>query len=187
MRSVRPVRKEQISQSKGSPDQGESVFILIGKIQKPHGVDGDLTVFSISDEPERFSPGNSVWVGEDHVEYKVQSRRFADRTQIIHFRGLNTPEDSGLLRNRLIYTKQAMLPTLPEGEYYHFQLIGLTVMDENGVKIGVLNEVLTTGANDVYLVVDEDGQEHLFPAIKSVIIRTDLVQQQMIVRPQEWL
>lgn len=187
MRSVRPEKKAHIMQSIGSPEQGESVFILIGKIQKPHGVDGDLTIFSISDEPERFSPGNSVWIGEDHKEYKIQSRRFADRTQIIHFRGLNTPEDAGLLRNRLIYTRQSDLPPLPEGEYYHFQLIGLTVLDETGVKIGVLSEVLTTGANDVYLVIDEDGHEHLFPAIKSVIIRTDLVQQQMIVRPQEWL
>lgn len=80
-----------------------------------------------------------------------------------------------------------MLPPLPEGEYYHFQLIGLTVLDENGTKIGVLNEVLTTGANDVYLVVDEEGKEILFPAIQSVIIQTDLEHQQMIVRPQEWL
>ncbi len=187
MKSVKSEKKELTPQSKGSPDQGESVFILIGKIQKPHGVDGDLTVFSISDESERFSPGNTVWIGEDHTEYKIQSRRFADRTQIIHFRGLNTPEVAGLLRNQLIYTKQSMLPDLPEGEFYHFQLIGLTVLDENGVKIGVLNEVLTTGANDVYLVIDADGQEHLFPAIKSVIIRTDLVEQEMIIRQQEWL
>ncbi len=187
MKSVRSVKKENSLLSKGSPAQGEFVFILIGKIQKPHGVEGDLTIISISEEPERFSPGNTVWIGEDHKPYQIQSRRFTNKTQLIHFRGINNPEDAGELRNRLIYVQQSMLPPLPEGEYYHFQLIGLTVLDENGTKIGVLNEVLTTGANDVYLVVDEEGKEILFPAIQSVIIQTDLEHQQMIVRPQEWL
>jgi 16S rRNA processing protein RimM len=186
MRST-PARKELKQNGTGSPDQGESVFILIGKIQRSHGVEGDVLVHSISDAPERFAPGTTVWVGEEHQEYRIQSRRFADRTQIIHFRGIKNPEEVAAIRNKLVYIQQSSLPPLPEGEYYHFQLIGLTVEDESGVQIGVLNEVLTTGANDVYAVLDAEGKEILFPAVESVVILTDIANKKMVVRPQEWL
>jgi 16S rRNA processing protein RimM len=55
------------------------------------------------------------------------------------------------------------------------------------VQIGVLNEVLTTGANDVYAVLDAEGKEILFPAVESVVILTDIANKKMVVRPQEWL
>lgn len=184
---AKPSSEDPRSKAAGSPNPGESVFILIGKVQRPHGVDGDLLVHSISEAPERFSPGTTVWIGESHQPYTIQSRRFTDRSQILHFRGLSSPEDASVLNNQLVYTQQSLLPPLPEGEFYHFQLIGLTVEDETGAKIGTLREVLTTGANDVYLVSDETGKEILIPAIESVVLNTDLEQKKMVIRPQEWI
>ena len=73
------------------------------------------------------------------------------------------------------------LPELPEGEYYHHQLLGLNVITDDGRELGALVDILETGANDVYTVRDADGTEILLPAIPPVILDISLVDRQMRV------
>src|SRR5690606_18859891 len=105
---------------------------------------------------------------------------------ILKFQGYDTPEAAAELRNNLVYVRADSLPPLPEGEYYHHQLVGLRVVAEDGQELGVLTEVLETGANDVYVVTDENGKEVLLPAIREVILGVDLAAKTMRVRPQTW-
>jgi 16S rRNA processing protein RimM len=72
-------------------------------------------------------------------------------------------------------------PPLPEGEYYHHQLIGLAVQDERGLVLGVLTEILETGANDVYVVTAVGGNEILLPVIPGVVLDVDLPAKTMRV------
>jgi 16S rRNA processing protein RimM len=187
MKSTRSNHSKTSHQPTGSPEQGESVFIMVGKIRRPHGVEGEMVTDMYSDFPERFQPGKTILVGEDHLPYQVRSSRSTSTGLLISVDGIDTPEQAGELRNRLVYVASDALPALPEGAYYHYQIIGLQVFDENGKIMGILNEVITTGANDVYVVVDEDGKESLFPALESVILSIDIEQKRMVVRPQEWL
>ena len=90
------------------------------------------------------------------------------------------------MHNLQVFVRADALPDLPEGVYYHHQLVGLTVKDESGKIFGKLDEILQTGSNDVYVIRDADGKEVLFPALEDVIISIDLEQQIMIVRPPEW-
>jgi len=83
--------------------------------------------------------------------------------------------------------KAADLPRLPEGQYYHHQLLGLSVVDETGQVLGELAEILETGANDVYLVKTPLGKELLLPAIEDVILGVPLERKEMSVRPPDWL
>jgi 16S rRNA processing protein RimM len=76
---------------------------------------------------------------------------------------------------------------LPEGKYYHHQLIGLQVMDENDNPLGELAEILVTGANDVYVVKDASGGELLLPAIPPVILDVDVGHRLMKVHLLEGL
>ncbi|HWQ46061.1 MAG TPA: ribosome maturation factor RimM, partial [Longilinea sp.] len=92
----------------------------------------------------------------------------------------------GQHRNQLLYVTTADLPKLPDGEYYHHQLIGLKVQDEAGVLIGVLADIIETGANDVYVVQNDAGKEVLLPALKNIVISVDLQQGVMVVHPPEW-
>ena len=71
---------------------------------------------------------------------------------------------------------------MEEGEYYHHQLIGMTVAEEDGSELGRLAEILETGANDVYLVRSATGDETLLPAIEDVIVKVDVESQQITVR-----
>lgn len=72
-------------------------------------------------------------------------------------------------------------PQLPPGEYYHYQLVGLTVITDHGENLGTIQEVLATGSNDVYVVTSDSGQEVLLPAIEQVIKEIDLASGKMLV------
>jgi len=102
---------------------------------------------------------------------------------------MDSPESVNAFKNKLVYVKADHLPELPEGQYYHHDLIGMLVIDENQKEIGRLVEILQTGSNDVYVVVDgkDTTKETLIPAIKSSIINIDVLTKTMIVRLQEWV
>lgn len=72
---------------------------------------------------------------------------------------------------------------LPDGEYYHWQIIGLRVVTTDGQSLGKVVHILETGANDVYILRTEQGQEHLIPAIEKVIKRVDLVDGVIEIEP----
>ena len=106
---------------------------------------------------------------------------------LVKFKGIETPEDAGQLRNQWVYVKATDVPSLPEGKLYQHELFGFEVMDENGNSLGELVEIIETGANDVYVVRDESGKEILLPAIPSVILETDPARRLMRVHLLEGL
>jgi 16S rRNA processing protein RimM len=93
---------------------------------------------------------------------------------LVTFEGYQSREGVAELRNQLVHVSAADRPPLPEGEYYHHQLLGLQVIDESEQPLGWLDQILTTGANDVYLVRDQAGGERLIPATDEVVLDIDL-------------
>lgn len=170
----------------GSPQPDEPVFVVVGKLRRPHGVKGELLMDIETDFPQRLRPHKVVYVGEDHEPLTIRSVRGHDRAMIVAFTGLDDVEMVGRLRNLLVYVKGNDLPSLPEGEYYFHQLLNLRVLDESGLELGRLTDILETGANDVYVVATESGKELLLPVIEDVILAVDLQKGEMVVRPQEW-
>ncbi len=181
----KPKKKTEVNVI-GSPDIGEPVYILIGKIRKPHGVDGELLIDPYSESPERFKAGKQVFIGEDHEIQVIKTRRMMDKSMLITFKDVNDIDLAGQYRNKYIYTLKESLPPLPDGEYYHFDLVGLNVHDQKGELLGILKEVIETGANDVYVVENNSGEEILLPAIASVIIQVNLDECKMIVESPVW-
>jgi 16S rRNA processing protein RimM len=182
-------RTEQENQIKdqGSPQPGEPVFILVGKIRRPHGVDGEIMIDAYSESPERFKPGRKVFLGEDHQPHVIRSRRTMNKAMLITLKDVDSTEQAGLYRNKFIYILKEDLPELPEGEYYHFDLIGLQVYDPSDKFLGKLVEVIETGANDVYVVTNEQGEEILIPAISQVVVSVSIPDGKMVVNPPEWI
>jgi 16S rRNA processing protein RimM len=113
-------------------------------------------------------------VGEKHAQMTIARVRAHNDGLLLGFRGVGSPQEAGKYRNAVVSVKAADRPALPEGRYYHHQLIGLKVQTDTGEALGVLTEIMTTGANDVYVVTDEAGRELLLPAIESVILDIDL-------------
>lgn len=174
------------SDPSGSPSPGEPVFISVGFLRRAHGIRGEMIMDVLTDFPERIRPQRMLYAGEDHRPVHLQSVRWRNQVMLVKILGYDSPEAVAELRNTPLYVRVDELPPLPEGEYYHHQLIGLRVVTEGGSEIGVLAEILTTGANDVYGIRKADGNELLIPAIEDVVLNVDLERGEMTVRLQEW-
>jgi 16S rRNA processing protein RimM len=165
----------------GSPPTGEPVFLAVGKLRRPHGVHGEIIMDVLTDFPERLKAGKKMVAGTQHIPVQIRSVRGHDQALLIAFNGYDTPEQAGEFRNLILYSTTAEQPPLEEGEFYHHELIGLQVFDEQDVLLGELAEILETGANDVYVVRPEIGPEILFPAIDEVILEVNLKKKLMRV------
>jgi 16S rRNA processing protein RimM len=171
----------------GSPAQGEPVFLVVGRLRRPHGLHGELQMDVLTDFPERLVPGKQVYVGPDYSPYRIDQLRPHGKLLLVLFNECNDVDQAKTMTNTLVYVIAEELPDLPEGEYYHHELIGLSVMDmDSGEVLGQLEKILETGANDVYLVRLKNGDELLLPAIESVLAEVDLENREMRVHQQQW-
>jgi len=172
---------QENQQPAGSPSTGEPLFLVVGKLRHAHGLHGEILMEVITDFPERIRPGLTLYIGEEHQPLKVASRRPHSGNLLLGFHSIDTPEAIGQYRNLWAYVPASDRPPLEDGEYYHHQLLGITVVSDEGQVLGKLVEILTNPANDVYVVQPEAGREILLPALKSVILNVDLAQSRMQV------
>ncbi len=170
----------------GSPGKDEPVFLAVGRLRHAHGVKGEISMDVLTDFPERLSNGKVVYMGDEHLPLTITSVRGKNQLLLLSFDGYGDCDLVNQFRNQLLYVCAENLPPLPEGEYYFHQLQGLNVVDEAGVRLGILDEILETGANDVYVVHSSDGKEILLPVIASVVLKVDLEKGEMVVHPPEW-
>ena len=176
-----PVKQDPAQIETGSPPVGEPEYLVIGFLRRPHGVGGEMLMDVHTDFPDRIKTGMTLFVGESRQPMTLASRRSHNKGMLVRFRGIKTPEAAGMYRNQWVAVTTASRPALPEGEYYHHQLIGLNVIDEQATPLGVIVDILETGANDVYVVKDESGRELLLPAIPAVVLGVQLADRQMRV------
>ena len=157
--------------------------IVIGRVGAAHGIRGELRIIPLTDFPERFATLREVMVGDEllHIEsVKPQGKNF-----LMRFREYAVREDAQKLTGRLLTVARAEAAPLDEGEYYVFDIVGLTVYDEEDNELGTVENVLRTGSNDVYAVRTEDGRELLVPALRAVVLQIDLNAGRMTVRLPE--
>ncbi len=179
-----PINRQ--SNKTGSPAPGEPDFVIVGQLRKPHGVKGEILMETLTDFPQRLRAGKTVYLGENHEPIEIKTRRAVAKGLLLSFDGYDDCDKVAVLTNKGVFVRTDSLPPLPEGEYYHHQLIGLSVVDEAGVNLGQVVEIIETGANDVYVVRSAEGKEILLPVIPEVILRIDLAAASMQVRLPEW-
>ena len=155
----------------------------IGIITGTHGLKGEVKVFPTTDDKERFLDLDTVLIdtGKELIEKKVQYCKFFKQFVFVKFEGLDDINDvEKYKRCPLKVTRENAVP-LEEDEYYVADLLGLTIVDESGVTIGELVDVIETGANDVYEVKTSDGGHVLLPAIKDCILDVDMDEKIILV------
>jgi len=171
----------------GSLKNSEPEFLIAGKLRKTHGLGGEMWIEVSTDHPEFLKQGYSVFIGKNYEKQKIRSFRMADKLGLIQFERFNDPESLRAYSNAYLYFKTKDMPALDDEEYYHHELIGLEVKNQDGAILGTLTEIIVTGANDVYVISPNNGtKDLLIPAIKSVIKIIDLESKQMVISPQEW-
>jgi 16S rRNA processing protein RimM len=170
----------------GSPVIGEPEYVLIGKLQRSHGVTGEIVLGVLTDFPERIKTGKTIFLGNHFLPKKITGVRPFHDHLLLTIEGIHNREEAAELTNLEVFVKVRDLPDLADGHYYHHQLLGLNVELEDGTSIGSVQDILETGANDVYVVEDTAGNETLIPAVESVILRIDLNSKSIVVKPPEW-
>lgn len=170
----------------GSRKSSEPAFLVLGKLRRPHGVQGEIPVEVFSEMLESFEPGCVLYVGDLYQPFTIEATRWKGNLLLVKFSEINDRTLASTLTNALVYISSDQLPPLAEGEFYYHEIIGMDVYEENDTYLGVLLQVLDTGANDVYLIRDDSGRETLLPAIEDVIIEINREQNKMIVSHMEW-
>ena len=181
-----PEMADHYQDTAGSIGPVEPAYVLIGRLQKSHGVRGEITMRLMTDFPERIRRGKVIYVGSDFQPNKITGTRWKNDLLLLKLEGFDNPESVQELVGKDVFAAVKDLPTLAAGRYYHHQLIGLRVC-EGDENLGVLAAIMETGANEVYIIDQPDGQELLIPAIPEVILKVDLEQKRMEVRLLEGL
>lgn len=144
----------------------------VGVIASTHGVRGDVKVFPTTDDPARFRKLKKVYLtfrGRTD-EHEVSAVRLQGKFVLLHLSGIESPEEARFYRNLPLMIDRADAMPLEEGRWYIPDLIGMKVLEDDGSVLGTLTDVLQTGANDVYEVRTEDGENVLIPAIRDCIL-----------------
>ena len=156
----------------------------MGWIRGPHGTRGELRVSTLTDFPERFAAGSELWA--NGARYQVSSARPHRGGQLVELEGVVAREQAEALSGALLEVPEQELASLPDGQYFRFQIIGMDVVDGEGAPLGRVSEVLDTGANDVYIVRNDEG-DLLIPAIDAVVREIDHEAGHMVVELLEGL
>ncbi len=152
--------------------------MAVGFVRGPHGIQGELSIEPMTDFPDRFMPGSVLFAGD--AKYHVRAVRTHKRALLVALEGIKTRNQAELLRGKLFEVPDGDLPTLEDDQYFRFDIVGIDVVDESGASLGTVAEVLETGADDVYIVRDEES-ELLIPAIDSVVKEIDTGAKRMVV------
>jgi len=167
----------------------ESIEVLVGRIGKPHGVRGYVTVDVRTDEPERrFAPGmvlrarppkGSAYAAE---RLTVEDLRWHQQTLLVAFEEIADRNDAEAARGTLLH---ADIPAdeRPEDpdEYYDHQLIGLAAYDEEGRELGVVSGIVHGGAQDLLTIRTPDGRDALVPFVKTLVPVVDLDASRVVI------
>ena len=172
------------SEKKSLPD-----FVVIGKITRPHGVRGTLRVEPITDDPQRFHLLSKIYLHDENDSrtiYNIENVQIADRYILLNVQDINTRNDAELLRGCYIeIPRQECLP-LADGEHYYFELIGFSVVSNQGKVIGQLDDIYSYPASDVYVVKNND-KEILIPAVDEFVEHIDYKTGIITINPIDGL
>lgn len=163
--------------------------LQVGVITQTHGIKGEVKVFPTTDDAARFKKLKEVTLdtGKERLNMEIQSVKFFKQYVIIKFQGYDSINDVEKYKNGKLLVTREKAVKLTKDEYFIADLIGLKVVTEEGEDFGILKDVLTTGANDVYIITRPDQSEVLLPAIKECIRNIDMEQGSMKVHIMDGL
>jgi 16S rRNA processing protein RimM len=172
------------------PEQNEPTThpdrLTIGRVVSPHGVRGEFRMYIYTHFPDRIPDLPYIFIGEGDEPRKITRARQKDNMMIMRVEGISSREQVEEIRGSIIQVDRDNAAPLEEGEFYQFEIIGLTAVTESGEQLGTVADIIETGANDVYVIKDDEGNETLIPALFDVVPEIDIEAGTMTVRPPRY-
>lgn len=165
-------------------------LVTVGKVVNSHGIRGELKIVPETDFPERFDVGNTLIIVDSQnkqTPVTVKTSRLHKNVFIVLFDQFSNINDVEKYKGSLLKIEAKNQKPLEEGEYYYHEIIGCKVVTEEDQELGLISEVLTPGANDVWVVSLPKGKQLLLPVIDDVILKVDIPNKTIRIHLMEGL
>lgn len=164
----------------------------VGKIVNTHGIKGEVRVISRTDFPEqRYKTGNKLFLflpqSDIPIELTVKNHRTHKNFDLLIFDGYENINLVEKFRDGLLKVPESQLAQLEEEEFYYHEIIGCLVATTSGEELGKITEILSPGANDVWVIKGRGGKEILIPYIHDVVKKVDVKEKVVLIEPMEGL
>ncbi len=160
-------------------------LLEIGQIVNTRGLRGEVKVMPWCDDPSVFEELNYVLI--DNTEYNLETVKYHKNFVILKLEGIDDINDAEKYRNKTLFVSRSMLGELPQGTYYICDLLGCRVSTLSGQCLGIIDDVIKTGSNDVYSVRNEEDKQVLIPVIKDVVKEVNIEEKYVIIEPLKGL
>lgn len=162
----------------------DGINFTVGKIVNTQGIKGELKILPQTDFPEeRFAKDSKLMLSlAGHPENStliVESSRLHKNVYIIKFKGIDDINDAEKYKGGILKISEDALFELPEDEYYYHEIIGCQVTSDEGEDLGTITEILSPGANDVWVITPAKGKPILIPVIDDVLLDVDVKNKQV--------
>lgn len=155
-------------------------FLELGKIVNTHGIRGEVKIQPWCDDPAIFDELEYIYIGNE--KYYIERSRFHKNCEIVKLDGIDDINRAELFRNKIVTIEREALGELPEGTYYMVDILGLPVKTSEETVLGVIDDIIKTGSNDVYVLRETfNGKQILIPVIDSVVKKVDIDEGYVLV------
>jgi tRNA (guanine37-N1)-methyltransferase len=157
-------------------------FIIIGKVVSTQGNKGEVNVLPLTDSINRFKKLSTVFLGNNHGKtiIDIEKIRIQKDMVILKVKDIENIEEAKTIVGSFIEVERKNAVKLPKDNYFIFEIIGLEVYDENNLFLGRIENVISTGSNDVYIVKGKNKKELFIPAIREVVKDINLEKKRTI-------
>ncbi len=164
-------------------------YFEIGQIVNTSGLKGVIKIKPFTDDITKFNNFKTIYISmkKELKEFKIEQVRFSKNMVFLKLEGIDTIEEAENYRNFYLKVKRDKDEKLEEGSYYIVDILGCKVYTDEQKELGKVDDVFSTGSNDVYVVKDEEGRQILLPAIKEVIKNIDIENKTITVHLLEGL
>lgn len=159
-----------------------SVRLTVGTIVGTHGTEGELKVRLSTDEPDHLATLTRVYIGDEEEPRRLLSLRFNNEQALIRVAGITTPEAGQKVRGQRVRIAGSDARPLEPGEYFLYQLIGLVAYDAEGERVGIVSDLMETGAHDVLVITPGRGPDILVPNHPEYVMAINPAAGRMTVR-----
>ncbi len=156
---------------------------LVGKVLKPQGIKGEVKVEVITSFPEHFELLSELFLDDKgKVALEIEKTRVSKNFVFIKFRNIQTRNEAETFRNKYLYIPESELLPLEDDEFYHHEIIGLSVFSEQGLYIGKIVDIEMYPENDMLAIKSDDKEIHLIPVVKELIKKIDIESQKVTIK-----
>ena len=158
-------------------------FIMVGKVVSTQGNKGEIKVLPLTDSADRFKKLTSIFIRNniDRKTLKIEKIRIKENMVILKIENIENIKEAKMIVGSYLEVKRENAVKLTKDTYFVFEIIGLEVYNQNNIFLGKVENVISTGSNDVYVVKSKDKEELFIPAIREVVKNIDLEKKRITI------